>query len=153
MAPLIEQIKEKVKNIVEKSGFELFDLTYRKEGKHRILRIVIDNTSGYVSVENCSKISREVSSVFDAENFINEEYFLEITSPGLDRPLRDWRDYNKFIGKLIRFQTNSMINNRRNYIGRIKEVNIEFVIINIKETGDMKFGYHEIAKAHLELEF
>ncbi len=153
MGPLVEKIKEKIKPIIQAKGMELFDLTYRREGKNRILRIIIDKNEGSVSIGDCSIISEQISQTLDMENIVDEKFFLEVTSPGLDRPLRDWRDFSKFKNKLIKFQTHSLINDRRNFLGRIKEATNNHVIINIRESGDLKFGYHEIAKANLEIEF
>lgn len=155
MIPLIEKIKETVKPIIESAGLEFFDLELKREGSNRILRIIIDKTSGSVSVGDCSKISRSINIAMasDLDNIINEKYYLEVTSPGLDRPLRDRRDFLKFKSKLIKFQTHNLINGHRNYIGRIEEVGNEYVVINIVNNGRIKLGYHEIAKAKLEIEF
>ncbi|MBI5206770.1 MAG: ribosome maturation factor RimP [Candidatus Firestonebacteria bacterium] len=153
MKSLIENVKDIIIPILKTMELEFFDIAFKKEGKNRILRIVIDKQNGLVSIGECSKVSEKIGAAIEENNLITDKYFLEVTSPGLDRPLRDWRDFAKFKGKLIKFETHFLINSRRNFLGRIKDANNEFLIINIRDSGDIKFGYHEIAKAHLELEF
>jgi ribosome maturation factor RimP len=95
----IDQIKPSIETKLEQLGFELFDLRFFQAGARSILRITIDSPEG-VTIGDCERVSNELSIFLDAENFSpDRQYNLEISSPGIDRPLKTERDYRRIIGR------------------------------------------------------
>ncbi|AIY88358.1 hypothetical protein TBGT1765_00625 [Thermotoga sp. TBGT1765] len=85
---ILEKVRKEAERIAEEQGLEIFDVQYRRESRGWILRIIIDNPMGYVSVRDCELFSREIERFLDREDLIEHSYTLEVSSPGLDRPLR-----------------------------------------------------------------
>ncbi len=100
---VLEKIQDKASEIAERHGLEIFDITFRRESRGWVLRITIDNPVGYVSIRDCELVSREIERWLDEEDLINHRYFLEVSSPGLDRPLRNEKDFMRFTGSLAKF--------------------------------------------------
>ena len=91
MAKIEENVGSLVKDKIEDLGYELYDVLFFKEGPNKILRIVIDNENG-ISLDDCEKVNNEVKDLIDEEDLIKEQYYLEISSPGIERLLRkDWQ--------------------------------------------------------------
>lgn len=122
MAKVEENIESLVKDKIQKIGYELYDVLYIKEGPNRILRIVIDSEQG-ISLDDCEKVNDEIKDLIDEADYIKEQYYLEISSPGIERLLRkDWQ-LKKFKGELVEvklFKKDS--NGNKNYIGNLDEV-------------------------------
>ena len=122
LAKVEENIESLVKDKIQKIGYELYDVLFLKEGPNRILRIVIDSEKG-ISLDDCEKVNDEIKDLIDEADYIKEQYYLEISSPGIERLLRkDWQ-LKKFKGKLVEvklFKKDS--NGNKNYIGNLDEV-------------------------------
>ena len=122
MAKVEENIESLVKDKIQKIGYELYDVLFLKEGPNRILRIVIDSEKG-ISLDDCEKVNDEIKDLIDEADYIKEQYYLEISSPGIERLLRkDWQ-LKKFKGELVEvklFKKDS--NGNKNYIGNLDEV-------------------------------
>lgn len=121
MAKIEENVEALVKDKIEGLGYELYDVLFFKEGPNKILRIVIDNEKG-ISLDDCEKVNNEVKDLIDEEDLIKEQYYLEISSPGIERLLRkDWQ-LKKFKGELVEvklFKKDEKGN--KNYIGELGE--------------------------------
>ena len=121
MAKIEENVEAIVKDKIESLGYELYDVLFFKEGPNKILRIVIDNENG-ISLDDCEKVNNEVKDLIDEEDLIKEQYYLEISSPGIERLLRkDWQ-LKKFKGELVEvklFKKDEKGN--KNYIGELGE--------------------------------
>ena len=121
MAKIEENVETLVKDKIESLGYELYDVLFFKEGPNKILRIVIDNENG-ISLDDCEKVNNEVKDLIDEADLIKEQYFLEISSPGIERLLRkDWQ-LEKFKGELVEvklFKKDEKGN--KNYIGELGE--------------------------------
>ena len=133
MANIEERVEKLIKDKVEKIGYELYDVLYFKEGKNYILRIVIDNENG-ISLEDCEKVNNEITDLLDEADYIKEQYFLEVSSPGIERVLRkDWqlRKYldNKVQLNLFKKDENGF----KEYIGILKNVEDDYLIIQQDE--------------------
>ena len=87
MASIEEKVEKLVEPIIEKIGYELYDVEYAKEGKNYFLRIFIDNKKG-IDLNDCEKVNDAITDILDEENYIKEQYFLEVSSPGIERVLR-----------------------------------------------------------------
>ena len=122
MSKIEESVETLVKDRIENIGYELYDVLYLKEGSNRIVRIVIDNNEG-ISLDDCEKVNDEVKDIIDEADLVKEQYFLEISSPGIERLLRkDWQ-LKKFKGELVEVKLFKKDNNgNKSYIGNLDEV-------------------------------
>lgn len=100
MANIEEKVEILLQPIIEKEGYELYDVEYAKEGKNYFLRIFIDNEKG-IDLNDCEKVNDAITDILDEENYIKEQYFLEVSSPGIERLLRKDKHLKKYIGKEI----------------------------------------------------
>ena len=129
MANIEANVEQLLKTKIEKIGYELFDILYFKEGKNYILRIVIDNQNG-ISIEDCEKVNNEITDILDEADYIKEQYFLEVSSPGIERLLRkDWQ-LKKYLGEKVEVKLfKKDENGKKEYIGILKDVQKENLII------------------------
>ncbi len=147
-----EAIKDVIVPILSSFGIELVDLEYKKSGPKWFLRVFIDKKGG-VSLDDCEKVSKHISQVLDVEDIIPHTYTLEVSSPGLDRPMKKIEDYQREKGKLVRINTFGPINNQKIFIGRILDIESGNVKIEEEKLGQMEIPLSNIAKARLEVEF
>ena len=122
MAKIEEKVESLVKDKIEKIGYELYDVIYTKEGSNRILRIVIDSGKG-ISLDDCEKVNNEIKETIDEANPIEEQYFLEISSPGIERLLRkDWQ-LKKFKGEEVNIKLfKKDENGKKEYTGTLGDI-------------------------------
>ncbi len=148
---LIDSIRKLVAPIVSDEGMELVDLELKRGGGRWLLRIFIDHPEG-VSHEHCRHISRSVGTVLEVEDIIPNAYVLEVSSPGLDRPLKSLKDFDRFKERLIKVKLHSPLEGNWVIRGRLK--GIENKQVNILYQGQMVgIPYDNIAEARLEVEF
>ena len=134
MANIEERVESFIKPRVEKAGYELYDVLYLKEGKNYILRIVIDNEKG-ISLEDCEKVNNEITDLLDEADYIKEQYFLEVSSPGIERVLRkDWQ-LKKYLENKVQINLFKKDENGfKEYVGILKEVEDESLTIEQDDT-------------------
>ena len=122
MAKIEEKVENLLKNQIEKIGYELYDVLYVKEGSNKILRIVIDSEKG-ISLDDCEKVNNEIKETIDKANPIEEQYFLEISSPGIERLLRkDWQ-LKKFKGAEVNIKLfKKDENGKKEYTGILGDI-------------------------------
>ena len=125
MANIEEKVENLIKPKVEGVGYELYDVLYLKEGKNYILRIVIDNEKG-ISLEDCEKVNNEITDLLDEADYIKEQYFLEVSSPGIERVLRkDWQ-LKKYLENKVQINLFKKDENGfKEYVGILKQVEDE----------------------------
>lgn len=128
-------------------GFELVDVELSGRGRHAVLRVYIDGPEG-VTVDDCADVSRQLSGILDVEDPIPERYVLEVSSPGLDRPLTKREDFQRFIGEEVKVRTRRPLDGQRNFKGRLVDVERERVILDVGEK-TMSLGFDSIEKARL----
>lgn len=133
MAKVEESIELLVKDKIENLGYELYDVLFFKEGTNKILRIVIDSKKG-ISLDDCEKVNDEIKDLIDEVDPIKEQYFLEISSPGIERILRkDWQ-LKKFQGELVEVKLfKKDENGNKNYIGKLENITNDTLEINSEE--------------------
>ena len=133
MASIEEKVEKLVKPIIENLGYELYDVEYAKEGKNYYLRIFIDNEKG-IDLNDCEKVNDSITDILDEGNYIKEQYFLEVSSPGIERVLRREEHSKKSIGEEINiklFKKDEKGN--KEYLGRLKDFDQNEIIIEQEE--------------------
>ncbi len=138
--------------ILEKNGFELWDVEYVKEGGTWYLRAYIDKPGG-IMVDDCEVVSRELSDILDEKDFIEEAYILEVSSPGLGRPLKKNRDYEKSLGEEVEIRTYRMIDKKKEFRGLLREYDKDTVTIETDNARMQTFEKKEIALIRLAFDF
>ena len=149
---IVSQLREILLPTLDSFGLELVDLEYRLENRGWVLRLFIDKGGG-VTVEDCQSVSQHVGDVLDVEDLIEHGYRLEVSSPGLDRPLTREGDFLRFAGNRARISTRDPISNQRNFQGRILGVEDHRVLFEEDQGGKMSIPYQEISRARLIPEF
>lgn len=137
--------------IVEKYAFELVDVEYVKEGGAFYLRAYIDKPEG-ITVDDCETVSREFSDRLDEEDFIEEAYIMEVSSPGHGRPLKKEKDYKRSMGKELEIRTYRPINREKEFYGILTAYDENSVTIDC-EGGEMTFQKSDIALIRLAFDF
>ena len=147
-----QQAGEMLRPIVESRGFELVDLEYVQEAGTWYLRGFIDKPGG-ITINDCEDVSREFSKKLDEKDFIDDSYIMEISSPGLDRPLRKPKDFERNQGKKVEIRTfRPMENRRKEFCGALKAWDDHTVTIE-DEDGDRIFERKDIALIRPAIEF
>ncbi len=133
MASIENKVENLIKEKVETIGYELYDVEYVKEGKDHFLRVYIDSQNG-ISLEDCEKVSNEINQPLDEANIIADQYFLEVSSPGIERLLRKDKHLKDNIGKKVEvklFKKDEEGN--KTYTGELKDFNEEKIKVEEKE--------------------
>lgn len=138
--------------VVEAMGCEFWGLEYLSSGRSAMLRIYIDRIDGVVAVEDCEKISRQVGSLMDVEDLISEEYTLEVSSPGMARPLYTLAQFEMYIGEKVTLRLRFPYEGRRNFKGRLSGVEGEDVIV-VVDDHEFFFPIDSIEKANIAPQF
>ena len=129
MAKIEEKIEQLVKDPIEKLGYSLYDVEYVKEGPEYYLRIYIDKESG-IDLNDCEKVSNEINEIVDKADYIKEQYYLEVSSPGIERKLRKDKHLEQNISKNVETKLFKKDNNgKKEYTGKLKAFNQEEIII------------------------
>jgi ribosome maturation factor RimP len=141
-------------------SMELVDLEYKHEGRDWFLRVFIDKEGG-LTLDNCAEASREIGAVLEVEDLVRTAYRLEVSSPGIDRPLKKDKDFERFVGRLVKLKTHESLdpdqrgNARKTFVGTL--LGITNGVVRVEQTdkkgGVVEFPLEEIAKANLEYEF
>jgi len=148
---IVDRVRAIADPILLSEGMELVEIEYRREATGWVLRLLIDKEGG-ITLDDCAGISREVGRTLDVEDFISAPYSLEISSPGLTRPLKNEKDFVKYQDHLIRVRTTDPIGNRRQFKGKL--LGISENRIEIEVDGEIfKIPLSNLAKANLEIEF
>lgn len=136
----VNNIESKVeillKDIIQNLGYELYDVIYVKEGKDYYLRIIIDKASG-IDINDCEKVNDAINEILDEADYIKEQYFLEVSSPGIERILRKKEHFEKQIGNKILVKLYKQIENKKEFEGILKQYNDNSGYIEIKLCDDL----------------
>lgn len=149
-----ENFKEKLKQLIEplvlKKNMELVNLEWRRERTGWVLRLFIDKPGG-VTIGDCTKISEMVGKILDRENLISHSYHLEVSSPGIERPLVKKEDYERFKGERIKVTLKNPISGRKNFTGILLGIDGNLIKIRVEEK-DLEISLENIKKANLKPE-
>lgn len=113
-------------------GYELVDIEYKGDGSRNMLRLFIDRPAG-INVDDCATVSRQVSAVLDVEDPIPEQYTLEVSSPGLDRPLVKREDFERYAGETVKLRMSEAVLGRKNFKGTLVGVDDEMVLVDVDQ--------------------
>jgi ribosome maturation factor RimP len=139
--------REIIEPVVAGLGYELVGVEYHSAGRHGLLRVYIDMEGG-VTVDDCARVSHQVSGVLDVEDFIRGRYTLEVSSPGLDRPLFTVADFDRFRGRDVRIRLDAPLDGRRKFSGRLVGTENGCVRIQMDE-GEFSLPLVRIEQARL----
>ena len=134
MARFEQQLTDLLRPAVEETGKSLLGVEFVSAGKNSILRLFIDHENG-INVDDCAEVSRQVGAILDVEDPISSEYSLEVSSPGLDRPLFEKAHYEAVVGEIIQVKLGVPVNGRRKFKGVLEKIDNDtlFVIVDGKE--------------------
>lgn len=128
MASIEERVENLVEPKVKELGYNLYDVQYAKEGKDYFLRIFIDKPEG-IDLNDCEKVNDGINSLLDEADYIKEQYFLEVSSPGIERMLRKDSHLQSAIGKEIEIKLFKPLNNKKEYVGILEKFDEENIVI------------------------
>ena len=138
--------------IMERTGFELVDVEYVKEGSNYYLRAYIDKEGG-ITIDDCELVSRELSDLLDVEDFIPEAYFLEVSSPGLGRQLKKDKDFARSIGEEVEVKLYKPLNKKKELSGDLESFDDANIVLRISETETITIPRESIAMLKLAIHF
>ncbi len=148
---IAKQVSDLVEPILGEMGFELVDVQYLTKYGRWVLRLYID-TEGGVTIDDCARVSREIGDLIDVKDVIMHEYILEVSSPGLNRPLKKDTDFMWAQGKRVKVRMAKPVNGRRNFTGYLKNFEDDTLYVEA-EGGLMALPRIEVEKANLVYEF
>ena len=146
---LLARIRPVINEVTEFAGMELVHLEFRREGMGLVLRLYIDKDGG-VTLDDCALISRQVSTRLDVDDPIQGRYTLEVSSPGMDRPLSRDRDFERFAGHRVRLTTHDPIDGQKNFIGRLGGLEAGAVRLLLEDGRTVTIPRDRIAKTRLQ---
>jgi ribosome maturation factor RimP len=139
-------------SLLPEYGLELVDVEFQFERGKWILRIFIDKQGG-ITLDDCASISRELGDLIEAEDIINLSYVLEVSSPGLNRPLKKEDDFIRSIGKVVQLKMSRPVNKRRNFTGCLADIKEGMISLIMDDNNVVELPLNEIDKARLKYEF
>ncbi len=131
---MLEEIEEKIKNIslplAEELHLDLVELKIRRQGRGIVIQILADRPRGGITIEECSALNRNIFNKIETDQLLEDEYNLEVSSPGLDRPLKTHKDFLRVTDRRVRVHLLELLNNKKEYEGLVREVNENQLILN-----------------------
>lgn len=137
------KVEKLLSNTIERLGYDIYDVLYEKEGKDYYLRIVIDKPEG-IDINDCEKVNDEINPILDEADYIKEQYFLEVSSPGIERTLRKEKHFLSQIGNEVSVKLFKPINKQKELIGTLEEYNKNEITIKTNES-TIKIDLKDIA--------
>ena len=144
--------EELITRIIEENKFELVDVEYVKEGSNYYLRVYIDKPGG-ITVDDCEVVSRSFNEILDSEDFIEDSYIFEVSSPGLGRPLKKDRDFERSIGEEVDIKLYRAIDKSKDYTGVLKAYTEQTVDVEFEDGQVKTFDRKDIALIRLSFDF
>lgn len=138
--------------IVEEYGFELVDVEYVKEGSTWYLRAYIDKPGG-INIDDCEKVSRRLSDILDEKDYMDDAYIMEVSSPGLGRPLKKEKDFKRSLGEEVEIRTYRMMDKQKEFFGIMKDYDDSTVTILQEDETLKTFAKSDIALIRLAFDF
>ncbi|MDN9010238.1 ribosome maturation factor RimP [Brevibacillus laterosporus] len=152
MSKVVQIVEELLTPILEETGLELVDIEYKKEGSNWFLRIFIDNESSNIDIEDCGTVSEKLGAKLDELDPIPTAYFLEVSSPGAERPLRKEKDYHKAVGKHVHITTKEAVDGQALFEGTLEAFDGETLTIS-EQKNKYTIKMDQISEARLAIVF
>jgi len=152
LGKVAETVTDFVLPIAHSEDLNLIDVEFLKEGSDWILRIFLENKDGDLTIEECEKVSRALSIILDEEDPIDKSYILEVSSPGLERPLKTEEDFERFRGELIAVKTFKKINGEKEFIGTLKEFADDQITLILDDGQEISSDYSLVARTNFTFE-
>ena len=155
----LDTIRTIAERVAQARGLEVWDIQSRREATGHVVRVFIDRPGpaatpeDSVSVEDCEQVNRELSTILDVEDPLPFTYTLEVSSPGLDRPLRGTGDYERFAGRLAKVVVSEAVNNQKAFEGRLRGVDGDAVLLEAPNGRLHRLPLRLITRGRLEVEF
>jgi len=155
----VDRIRGIAERVAKDLGLEVWDVQHRREGRGQVVRVYIDRPGPSatpeesVSIGDCEQVSREIGAILDVEDPLPSAYTLEVSSPGLDRPLRDARDYVRFAGRLAKIVVADAVDNQTAFEGHLRGLDGDVVLIENARGRLHRLPLDSITRARLEVEF
>ena len=131
MASIEERVETLIKGTIETLGYQLYDVQYAKEGKDYFLRIFIENSEGTITLEDCEKVNNEIEEMLDTADYIKEQYFLEVSSTGVEKIIRKEKHLKDNIGEYINIKLFKPVSNSKEFVGKLKHFDDTTISINV----------------------
>jgi ribosome maturation factor RimP len=154
-----ERVRELAERVAVAYGLEIFAVELTRERGQQVLRVIVDRPGPSatpeesVGIEDCARVAEELSTMLDVEDVIPGEYIFEVSSPGLDRPLRHADDYRRFAGRWAKIVTSSPVQRQTAFSGRVKGIEGEDVLFESEGKKLIKLPLRLISRARLDVEF
>jgi ribosome maturation factor RimP len=158
LAPL-DQVRDLATRVASAYGLDIFDVELKREGGQHVLRVIVDRPGPAakpeesVSIEDCARVAQDLGTLLDVEDVMPGEYTFEVSSPGLDRPLRNADDYRRFAGRWAKIVTSQPVERQTAFNGRVKGIDGDDVLFESEGRKLMKIPFRLITRARLEVEF
>nr|MBU1328751.1 ribosome maturation factor RimP [Candidatus Omnitrophota bacterium] len=149
---MVDKIKEIIEPILQEEQVELVEIIFRREAGRQVLRLLVDRDGG-IKLADCTRLNERISQFLDERDIIQESYVIEVDSPGIDRPFKTKRDYERAIGRLVRVTLSERIQDKKEYVARLEEVSDMGVKIDVKKKGLIEIPFEKIVRAREEVEF
>jgi ribosome maturation factor RimP len=156
---VVQRVREAAARVAASHGLDIFEVQFRREAQGMVLRVLIDRpgpsatADESVSVEDCAGVSRDLSALLDVEDLVATAYVLEVSSPGLDRPLRQIDDYRRFAGRRAKIVMSDPVDGQTYFKGRLGGTDGDVVVIEDDDGGRHHVALAIIKRANLEVEF
>ena len=147
MAKFEQKLTDMLRPAVEETGKHLLGVEYISAGNNSVLRLFIDHENG-INVDDCAEVSRQVGAILDVEDPISSEYSLEVSSPGVDKPLFEMAHFQSVIGETVNIKLSMPLNGRRKFKGTLVAIENETLIVEVDGT-DYEIVINNVDKANL----
>lgn len=147
-----KRVEELVMPIIEKNNFELVDVEFVKEGQNWFLRLYVDKPGG-ILIDDCELVSREVEKLLDESDPIEQAYILEVSSPGLDRPLKKDKDFERYKGEIIDIKLYKPVNGKKAYEGELVGLIDGKIVIKDENDDEISFERKDVGSVRLAVIF
>ncbi|MDI6758341.1 MAG: ribosome maturation factor RimP [Candidatus Omnitrophota bacterium] len=143
---VVDESKRIITDYLKNQGFDLVDIIHRYEGRDLFLRILVDMPEGGIGMDECVFLNNDIGRILEEKDILREKYILEVSSPGMDRPLKTKSDFSRCIGKRVRIFLNELVNGRQEWEGQILQAEDSAVYVDVSGE-ELQIPFSKIIKA------